>query len=525
MGKTALASFIGHVSSFNFGAVLGGTPVRYRLYTAFGLSGGDVLKLIALSTATFWIGFLALAGLMFLWDPLKLPAELHMPFSTTTPIGWALIAITLVYLGLSYARVTLRWNDWEFTLPPLWLSLVQLVIAATDLLIATAVLHVLLPKAMGITFGYFLAVYLLAVVTVLFTHVPAGAGVLEFVLLLLLAPSKPAALLGSILAFRVVYYLLPLALAMILLVGHEIAIRRHQVGLLTTAVGRWAPAVAPPLLSVVMVLAGASLLLAGAMPAVHTRLEWLNAVLPLGVIEASHLLGSVCGLMLVILARGLQLRLDSAYWLSVVVLIAAILCTLTRGLDVEQALLLVAVLVVLLPCRPYFYRHAALLHEPFSPGWLAAIGAIIIATGWLTAFSFKHVEYSNQLWWKFRSAGRRPPLAAGRNGRGLGGCRPVAGPPVTSRLSQATARKRRRNGLGPANRRRFEPRGGQRGADGRQVVLIQRHADRVNDVPRAPAIVDRTGRSGGARRRANRNGLAVPRFERALRWLDRVLRR
>ena len=83
MGKTALASFIGHVSSFNFGAVLGGTPVRYRLYTAFGLSGGDVLKLIALSTATFWIGFLALAGLMFLWDPLPLPTELHMPFHTT----------------------------------------------------------------------------------------------------------------------------------------------------------------------------------------------------------------------------------------------------------------------------------------------------------------------------------------------------------------------------------------------------------------------------------------------------------
>ena len=74
MGKTALASFIGHVSSFNFGAVLGGTPVRYRLYTAFGLSAGDVLKLIALSTATFWIGFLALAGAMFLWDPLEIPS-------------------------------------------------------------------------------------------------------------------------------------------------------------------------------------------------------------------------------------------------------------------------------------------------------------------------------------------------------------------------------------------------------------------------------------------------------------------
>ncbi|HEY1786030.1 MAG TPA: phosphatidylglycerol lysyltransferase domain-containing protein, partial [Pirellulales bacterium] len=400
MGKTALASFIGHVSSFNFGAVLGGTPVRYRLYTAFGLSGGDVLKLIALSTATFWIGFLALAGLMFLWDPLPLPPSLHMPFDSTTPIGVLLIAITLVYLALSYARVTLRWHDWEFTLPPLWLSLVQLVIAATDLLIASAVLHVLLPHSMHVAFGDFLAVYLLAVVTVLFTHVPAGAGVLEFVILLLLAPANPAALLGSMLAFRVVYYLLPLALAMVLLVAHELAIRRQAVGRLTTAVGRWAPAVAPPLLSLVVVLAGASLLFAGAMPAAHGRLAWLNAVLPLGVIEASHLLGSVCGLMLVIVARGLQLRLDSAYWLSVVVLIAAIVCSLARGFDVEQAALLTAVLVALLPCRPYFYRHAALLHEPFSPGWLAAIGAIIIATGWLTAFSFQHVEYSDQLWWK-----------------------------------------------------------------------------------------------------------------------------
>ncbi|HEX4143441.1 MAG TPA: bifunctional lysylphosphatidylglycerol flippase/synthetase MprF [Pirellulales bacterium] len=400
MGKTALASFIGHVSSFNFGAVLGGTPVRYRLYTAFGLSGGDVLKLIALSTATFWLGFLALAGVMFLWDPLTLPSALHMPFRTTTPIGWLLVALTLVYLGMSYMRVTLRWHDWEFTLPPLWLSLVQLAIAATDLLIASAVLHVLLPHSMHIAFGEFLGIYLLAVVTVLFTHVPAGAGVLEFVMLLLLAPARPAALLGSMLAFRVVYYLLPLALAMVLLAGHELAIRRHAVGRITTAVGRWAPAVAPPLLSLVVVLAGASLLFAGAMPAAHGRLEWLNAVLPLGVIEGAHLLGSVCGLMLVILARGLQLRLDSAYWLSIVVLIGAILCSLAREFDVEQAMLLSAVLVVLLPCRPYFYRHAALLHEPFSPGWLAAIGAIIIATGWLTAFSFQHVEYSDQLWWK-----------------------------------------------------------------------------------------------------------------------------
>ncbi len=286
-------------------------------------------------------------------------------------------------------------------MPPLSISLVQLVIAATDLLIAATILFVLLPKSDGVTFGYFLTVYLLAVVTVLFTHVPAGAGVLELVILVLLAPKQPAALLGGILAFRVVYYLLPLALAMILLAGHEVAIRRHEVGRLTTAVGRWAPALAPPLLSIVLVLTGASLLFTGAMPAAHGRLDWVNAVLPLGVIEASHMLGSVCGLVLVILARGLQLRLDSAYWLSIAVLLGAILFSLARGLDIEQALLLGAVLVVLLPCRPYFYRRARLLNEPFSPGWLAAIGAIIIATGWLTAFSFKHIEYSDQLWWKF----------------------------------------------------------------------------------------------------------------------------
>ena len=402
MGKTALASFIGHVSSFNFGAVLGGTPVRYRLYTAFGLSGGrraEIDRPVDRHVLDRFSGpgrFDVPVG-----SANRFPRRCTCRFTRRRPIGVLLIAITLVYLALSYARVTLRWHGWEFTLPPLWLSLVQLVIAATDLLIASAVLYVLLPESMHVKFGDFLAVYLLAVVTVLFTHVPAGAGVLEFVMLLLLAPAHPAALLGSMLAFRVVYYLMPLALAAVLLAGHELAIRRQAVGRVTTAIGRAAPAVAPPLLSLVVVLAGASLLFTGAMPAAHIRLEWLSGILPLGVIEASHLLGSVCGLILVILARGLQLRLDSAYWLSVLVLIGAIIFSLARGFDVEQAALLAAVLVVLLPCRPYFYRHAALLHEPFSPGWLAAIGAIIIATGWLTAFSFKHVEYSDQLWWKF----------------------------------------------------------------------------------------------------------------------------
>ena len=69
LGRVALASFTGFVTSYNFGALLGGTSVRYRLYSAWGLSAVEILQLVVMLGITFWVGIFALAGVFFVVEP------------------------------------------------------------------------------------------------------------------------------------------------------------------------------------------------------------------------------------------------------------------------------------------------------------------------------------------------------------------------------------------------------------------------------------------------------------------------
>ena len=51
--------------------------------------------------------------------------------------------------------------------------------------------------------------------------------------------------------------------------------------------------------------------------------------------------------------------------------------------------------------RPAFDRRASFFETRFSPRWIAAVVSAVGASVWLGLFAFKHVEYSNQLWWQF----------------------------------------------------------------------------------------------------------------------------
>ena len=83
------------------------------------------------------------------------------------------------------------------------------------------------------------------------------------------------------------------------------------------------------------------------------------------------------------------------------ILAAGIVFSLLRGLRVEQAAILGVTFLALLPCRRAFYRKAALLTERFSPAWLLAVAAVLLGVLWLGFFSYRHVEYSHDLWWRF----------------------------------------------------------------------------------------------------------------------------
>ena len=227
--KISLASFIGYALSNNVGfATLSGGSIRYRLYSSWGLSSSEILQVITFVTLTFWLGFLALAGTVFLLEPVAVPQSLHLPFPSVRPVGAVFVALVIGYLvwsALHHALLTPR--RWRVPLPPIRFAVAQIAMSALNFALAGGALYLVLPSSLSVSASGVLGMYLLAMVAGMVSQVPGGLGVFETVMLVLLAGEAPAsALLGSLLAYRVIYYFLPLAAATVLFVAFELFHRR-----------------------------------------------------------------------------------------------------------------------------------------------------------------------------------------------------------------------------------------------------------------------------------------------------------
>ena len=259
---------------------------------------------------------------------------------------------------------------------------------------------------------------------------PGGIGVFEGLVVFALSPFLTAPqLVPALVVYRAVYYVVPLTVALVGLVIDEVLLRRAHAIRLAASIGRITERLTPQMLATFTFVAGVMLLFSGATPGEAERLHWLDRVLPLGVIEASHVTGSVAGRRCCCSRKGSR-RLDAAYYLTIVTVTAGVVASLLKGFDYEEALLLVALVVILLMARPAFNRKAAFFATRFSTAWIAAVAAALVASVWLGLFAFKHVECSQDLWWQFELEGnasrflrigrrgeRRPPVRAGATDR------------------------------------------------------------------------------------------------------------
>lgn len=418
--RVAMTSFLAYAISNNVGfAMLSGASVRYRFYTRWGITAEELSRIVFSYVVTFWLGLLLIGGLSLALSPL--PRELGLPVpAVVAPTGWLLMVASVGYVAAAALRLgPLRLRRVELPLPPGRLAVAQLGISVLDWTIAGTVLHVLLPPGsvpLLALLGAFLASQLLG----LASHVPGGMGVFEGLMVLLLKPFMPSStLLPALIAYRAVYYLLPLSVAALALVADELHQRRSQAARLGAALGWLTEQITPRVLAGFTFLAGVVLLASGATPAAAGRLSLLNRVLPLGVIELSHFAGSVVGAGLLLLSQGLARRLDAAYFLTVLAMVGGIAASLLKGADYEEAMILGAILLVLWRARPAFDRRAALFDTRFSPGWVMAIVAAAGASLWLGLFAFKHVEYSNELWWQFELHGEASRMLRATVGVGV----------------------------------------------------------------------------------------------------------
>jgi phosphatidylglycerol lysyltransferase len=393
-----LISFISYAFSNAVGmSLLVSGSIRYSFYIQSGLSTKEVAKVVLFCTSSFWLGLLALTGVTLLCVPL--PPELPLA-AFRVPCALLLTLVPVAWLAGGLIKRPLRIWRWRVSMPSVATGVRQILVGAFDWGLAAAVLYVLMPNELNNGFGHFLAIFVIAQIIGLISHVPGGLGVFEAVMLAGFGATGNEALaapiIGALAAFRVIYYLLPLCMATVLVLQRE-ARGLRQKSLLTP----WFTGLLPSFFAGLTLVSGAVLLFSGATRALPKRMDILRDVLPLSVLEVSHLLASVIGMMLLILARGLQRRLDAAYWLTLVLLVAGAVFSLLKGIDYEEATLLTLLAMALAPAHWLFYRRASLFSTTFSVGWIVSIVAVFGCATWLVLFSYKHVAYSSDLWWEF----------------------------------------------------------------------------------------------------------------------------
>lgn len=223
--KTALVGIIcsGISNSVGF-ALLSSCMIRYRFYSAWGLSVVTIAQISAFCNLSFCLGLFVVGALVFLKEPLAIPNLLDLPFISVRPLGAIFLLIILAYLVITVARqkpITL--GKWTLPHLPFKLALAQLLVSALDWSLASAVLYAILSASMSLSYPAFFGIYMLAQVAGLASNVPGGLGVFETVMLLLLSPFIASEeLFGSLLIYRGVYYLIPLAVSILLLGKYEL---------------------------------------------------------------------------------------------------------------------------------------------------------------------------------------------------------------------------------------------------------------------------------------------------------------
>ena len=219
LGTAAVMSvtFVSYAFTLTLGSLVGSIATRYRLYSRLGLRSGVIARIVSLSIVTNWIGYVLLAGLVFSFQPPAMPDNWSITTVQLRFAGFALLGASAAYLVACafLQRRELQIRGHAVALPSIGLACLQLLMGAANWLTMSGIVFVLLQQRIGL--AQVASVLLLAAIAGVIVHIPAGLGVLEAVFVALLSHKLPVHdLLAALVAYRVVYYLLPLGAAALL---------------------------------------------------------------------------------------------------------------------------------------------------------------------------------------------------------------------------------------------------------------------------------------------------------------------
>jgi uncharacterized membrane protein YbhN (UPF0104 family) len=216
----ALAGFTSYAVGHNVGAsVFTGGAVRYRIYSRYGLSAIDVAKLCFIAGLTFWLGNVTVLGLGVVYSPKSAAAIDHLPlwFNRAAAIVLLIILASYVVWVWRYPR-NVGHANWEVTLPRGPLTLLQIAIGIVDLACCALAMYMLVPVSPHMGFIQLSVIFVSATLLGFASHSPGGLGVFDAAMIgALLHQYDKEELVAGLLIFRLLYYVTPFALALMLL--------------------------------------------------------------------------------------------------------------------------------------------------------------------------------------------------------------------------------------------------------------------------------------------------------------------
>ncbi|MBR1266728.1 UPF0104 family protein [Bradyrhizobium sp. AUGA SZCCT0222] len=221
---TALAAFTSYSIGHNVGAsVFTGGAVRYRIYSAWGLNAIDVAKICFLAGLTFWLGNAAVLGLGIAYHPEAAASIDQLPAWLNRALAFAIIAGLVGYVVWVWSQPRgVGRGPWSVTLPGGPLTLLQIGIGIVDLGFCALAMYMLVPDESNVDFIFVAVIFVSATLLGFASHSPGGLGVFDAAMLVGLSQMDREDLLAGMLLFRVLYYIAPFVISVILLTLREV---------------------------------------------------------------------------------------------------------------------------------------------------------------------------------------------------------------------------------------------------------------------------------------------------------------
>ena len=233
LGTSMLGSFGSYAVSFTLGfPLVTAGAVRFGVYTPRGLTPGEIARITLVAGITFWLGMAMVLGAVLIWAAGDVARLARVNALVLQALGGILLIGLVAYLVMvSGGRKSVSLRGWSLPLPGLRLTLGQLLLGAIDVSAGAAVLYVLLPSGHGMSYEAFLAVYVFAAIVGIASHTPGGLGAFEVTVMVAVQQVPSGKLLGALLLFRLIYYIVPFLTALCLLGLSEILRRIRRVPL------------------------------------------------------------------------------------------------------------------------------------------------------------------------------------------------------------------------------------------------------------------------------------------------------